>query len=99
MSVRMQRHAELLDSFPKPSSKMQQYLVSEIKTHTSANAHRLESVKVKTERQIYCHTWKEKKKFLKSGEENYRITAVKIVLWHGVFLLRFVFFFFSGGNI
>lgn len=61
MSVRMQRHAELLDSFPKPFSKMQQYLVSEIKTHTSANAHRLESVKVKRERQIYCHTWKEKK--------------------------------------
>lgn len=80
MSVRMQKHVELLDSFPKPSSKMQQYLVSEMKTHTSANAHRLGPVKMMRERQIYCHTWKEKK-ILQSGEDNYRITAVKIVLW------------------
>lgn len=72
----MQKHVELLDSFPKPSSKMQQFLMSEIKTHTSANAHRLESVKMKRERQIYCHTWKEKKKFLESGEDSYRISAL-----------------------
>lgn len=43
--MRMQRHAELIDTFPKGSSEMQQCLVSEIKIHTLANAHGLESVK------------------------------------------------------
>lgn len=80
----MQRHAEPLDSFLKPSLEMQQYLVSEIKTHTSPNAHELESVKMKRGRQIYCHTCKEKTPtFLESWEGNNGLTAVKIVPWGG----------------
>jgi len=74
---------------------MQQYLVSEIKTHTLANAHGLESVKMKRGRQIYCHIWKEKrkkKKFLESGEGSCGLTAVKTVPWGGFRV------FFSGGN-
>lgn len=81
----MQRHAEPVNSFPKPSSETQQYLVSEVKTHTLANAHGLESVKMKRGRQIYCHTWKEKKTFLGSGEGNNGLTAVKVVPWGGFF--------------
>lgn len=97
MSVRMQKHVELLDSFPKPSSKMQQYLVPEMKTPTSANAHRLGSVKMMRERQIYCHTWKEKKNLRKWRRQLQDYCSQNSPVEWG-FLLSSLGFFFCGGN-
>lgn len=72
---------------------MQQYLVLEIKTHALANAHGLESLKMKRRRQIYCHTWKEKNPILRKWGRNNGLTGFKIVAWGGLG------FFFLGGNI
>lgn len=64
---------------------MQQFLVSEIKTHTSANAHRARVCKNEERKADLLSHLEGKKNKLESGEDNYRITAVKMVVWSGVF--------------